>query len=193
MYIREKTWLLGVYMWCIFFFLKGPFSYQVQNLMNFFVHTKLDVVGIRLIMVSPNWMLHFINDMITVSPNWFTNYVQCILIFFPPVLQPSMSTEATSPLFASSGTKRKRPPSSTKRFKPPMAKKLSPVVMRSPMMRLVVSPLVVRPRSLSLSPQRSPSRSPWRSPSYSPWRSLSRSPRSGAAHSGSHDHGNYEP
>jgi len=51
-----------------------------------------------------------------------------------------------------------------------------------PMMRLLVSPLVVRPRSPSLGLQRSPSRSlqrspsPRRSPSCSPWRSQSRSP-----------------
>jgi hypothetical protein len=97
--------------------------------------------------------------------------------FFSPVLQPSMSTKATSPLIASFGAKRKRRSPLTKRFKPPMAKKVSPMVTRSPMMRLLVSPLVVRPRSPSLSPWRSPSRSPRTSPACSP--------RSGATHSGS--------
>jgi hypothetical protein len=67
------------------------------------------------------------------------------------------------------------------------------VVTRSPMMRLLVSPLVVQPRSPSLSPRRSPSRSPWRSPARSPRTSPACSLRSGAAHLGSHDHGNYGP
>ncbi|OQU92194.1 hypothetical protein SORBI_3001G307450 [Sorghum bicolor] len=118
--------------------------------------------------------------------------------------QKAGCSSTTSPLIGSSGTKRKRPvvnqhkSLATKQFKPPMAKKLnSPVMMRSPMMRLLVSPLVVRPRSLALGLQ--PSRSPWRSPSCSPRRSPSRgpwawpahTPPSGATHPGSHGHGNY--